>query len=122
MTLEPDKSSIKKIFDSFNNLNVLVIGDVMMDAYTWGNVSRISPEAPVPVVSVTKKEMRSGGAANVAINIQSLGATPILCSVIGNDAGGDDFLKVIKKEGMITAGIMKSKNRTTTIKTRIIHL
>ena len=96
------------------------MGDVMIDSYVWGSVERISPEAPVPVVSVIKKEMRAGGAANVAINIQSLGATPVLCSVIGNDAGGDDFLKVIKKEGMLTAGIMKSKSRTTTIKTRVI--
>jgi len=96
------------------------VGDVMIDSYVWGSVERISPEAPVPVVSVIKKEMRAGGAANVAINIQSLGATPVLCSVIGNDAGGDDFLKVIKKEGMLTAGIMKSKSRTTTIKTRVI--
>ncbi|MEP7169487.1 MAG: bifunctional ADP-heptose synthase, partial [Bacteroidota bacterium] len=111
---------MKSIFDAFNKLKVLIVGDVMIDSYVWGNVERISPEAPVPVVSVTKKEMRPGGAANVAINIQSLGAVPVLCSVIGNDAGGDDFIKVIKKEGMIATGILKSKNRTTTIKTRVI--
>jgi D-glycero-beta-D-manno-heptose-7-phosphate kinase len=108
------------IFEAFNKLRVLIVGDVMIDSYVWGKVERISPEAPVPVVSVTKKEMRPGGAANVAINIKSLGATPVLCSVIGNDPGGDDFINVIKKEGMVTTGIMKSKNRTTTIKTRII--
>ena len=111
---------MKSIFEAFNKLKVLIVGDVMIDSYVWGNVERISPEAPVPVVSVAKKEMRPGGAANVAINIQSLGATPILCSVIGNDAGGEDFIKVIKKEGMVATGIMKSKSRTTTIKTRVI--
>ena len=111
---------MKDIFEAFNKLKVLIVGDVMIDSYIWGKVERISPEAPVPVVSVIKKEMRPGGAANVAINIKSLGATPVLCSVIGNDPGGDDFINVIKKEGMVTTGIMKSKNRTTTIKTRII--
>jgi rfaE bifunctional protein kinase chain/domain len=112
--------NMKSIFEAFKKLKVLIVGDVMIDSYVWGNVERISPEAPVPVVSVIKKENRPGGAANVAINIQALGATPILCSVIGNDAGGEDFIKVIKKEGMIAEGIMKSKSRVTTIKTRVI--
>lgn len=70
--------TIQEIFKSFNKLNVLIIGDVMIDAYMWGNVSRISPEAPVPIVAVNKKENRLGGAANVALNVQAMGATPIL--------------------------------------------
>src|SRR6185436_66608 len=111
---------MKDIFDAFNKLRVLIVGDVMIDSYVWGKVERISPEAPVPVVSVSMKEMRPGGAANVAVNVRSLGATPVLCSVIGNDPGGNDFIKVIKKEGMVTTGIMKSKNRTTTVKMRVI--
>ncbi|MFM2136807.1 MAG: hypothetical protein RL021_2207, partial [Bacteroidota bacterium] len=72
---------LDSLFKSFNGLKALVIGDVMLDAYLWGHVDRISPEAPVPIVSVTKKENRLGGAANVAINLQALGATPLLCSV-----------------------------------------
>ena len=75
------KERIREIFKYFNNLNVLIIGDVMIDSYLWGKVSRISPEAPVPIVAVEKKERRLGGAANVALNIQALGANPILCSV-----------------------------------------
>ena len=82
------KEHIREIFKSFNNLNVLVIGDVMVDSYLWGNVNRISPEAPVPIVTVKHKERRLGGAANVALNLQALGATPILCSVIGVDYEG----------------------------------
>ncbi len=112
--------SIKKIFDSFNDLNVLIIGDVMMDAYTWGNVSRISPEAPVPVVSITKKENRLGGAANVALNIQAMGAKPILCSVIGDDSNSKLFLDLLKKQKLSSKGILKDKKRMTTVKTRII--
>ena len=75
-------SQLDSLFDSFNDLQVLIIGDVMVDAYYWGSVDRISPEAPVPIVSVDKKESRMGGAANVAINIQALGAKPILLSLI----------------------------------------
>ena len=80
------------IFEKFNSLNVLIIGDVMIDSYIWGKVERISPEAPVPVVRVTKKENRLGGAANVALNIQSLGACPYICAVIGEDSDGENFL------------------------------
>jgi rfaE bifunctional protein kinase chain/domain len=118
--MKQSSSSITEIFKSFNNLKVLVIGDVMIDSYTWGNVSRISPEAPVPVVSITKKENRLGGAANVALNIQALGATPILCSVIGNDSNGTLFLDLLKKQKLSTQGIIKDKQRITTVKTRII--
>lgn len=112
--------TIEQIFNAFNKLNVLIIGDVMIDAYMWGNVNRISPEAPVPVVAVTKKENRLGGAANVALNIQSMGATPVLCSVTGNDESSKLFIHLLKKQGLSTAGIIKSKDRITTIKTRII--
>lgn len=73
------------IFDKFTNETIMIVGDVMIDSYMWGNVTRISPEAPVPVVSVTKREKRLGGAANVALNIEAMGATPIICSVLGND-------------------------------------
>ena len=75
----------KKIFNKFNDLNILIIGDVMIDSYMWGKVERISPEAPVPIATITKTEDRLGGAANVALNIRAMGANPILCSVVGSD-------------------------------------
>ena len=87
--------SIEDIVKSFSKLNVLIIGDVILDAYLWGHVDRISPEAPVPIIAVTKRENRLGGAANVAINIQSLGATPLLCSVVGNDAHSKTFIELM---------------------------
>ena len=114
------KDQIREIFKSFNNLNVLIIGDVMVDSYLWGKVSRISPEAPVPIVTVTKKERRLGGAANVALNIQALGATPILCSVIGVDIEGQAFMDLLKNQKLSQKGILKSRDRITTVKTRVI--
>lgn len=115
-----ESNNIKALFQAFNKLNVLVIGDVMIDAYTWGRVSRISPEAPVPVVAVTQKENRLGGAANVALNIQAMGATPILCSVIGEDDNGEKFLDLLKQQKLSSKGIISDKKRITTVKTRII--
>jgi len=112
--------NIQETFKSFNKLNVLIIGDVMIDSYMWGNVSRISPEAPVPIVAVNKKENRLGGAANVALNIQAMGATPILCAVIGDDENSKFFNGLLKKQKLTTEGIIKSSNRVTTVKTRII--
>ena len=79
----------KKLFNSFATLKVGVIGDVMLDTYMWGGVERISPEAPVPVVSLHKKDYRIGGAGNVALNVQSLGAETFVLSVIGKDEDGD---------------------------------
>lgn len=114
------KEHIREIFRSFNNLNVLIIGDVMVDSYMWGKVGRISPEAPVPIVSVTKKERRLGGAANVALNVQALGANPILCSVIGVDYEGMSFLDLLRQQKLSQKGILKSRDRVTTVKNRII--
>ena len=108
------------IFEKFNSLNVLIIGDVMIDSYIWGKVERISPEAPVPVVRVTKKENRLGGAANVALNIQSLGACPYICAVIGDDSDAENFLSLLKAQGLSDEGLIKIKTRPTTVKTRII--
>jgi len=113
-------ADIKKVFDEFSRLKVLVIGDVMVDSYVWGKVSRISPEAPVPIVAVSKKENRLGGAANVALNIQAMGATPILCTVIGHDLSGNCFLELLKKQKLSENGIVKSTERSTTVKTRVI--
>ena len=112
--------TIKETFEAFNKLNVLIIGDVMIDAYMWGNVSRMSPEAPVPIVSVNTKENRLGGAANVALNVKAMGGNPILCSVIGDDEGSKVFIDLLRKIKLNTEGILKSKERITTIKTRVI--
>lgn len=100
--------------------NVLIIGDVMVDAYYRGSVDRISPEAPVPVLSVTDRDYRLGGAANVARNIQGMSANPILCSVIGNDEGGDLILKLLNESDMSDEGILQSASRKTTMKTRLM--
>lgn len=114
------KSELENLFNQFNNLTALIIGDVMIDAYYWGKVERISPEAPVPVVQVNKKENRLGGAANVALNVQSLGAKAIICSVVGDGSKGDIFRKILKENGFSTAGIIDSPERMTTVKTRVI--
>src|SRR5882757_9739234 len=102
------KERIREMFRYFDNLNVLIIGDVMVDSYLWGKVNRISPEAPVPIVSVQKKERRLGGAANVALNIQALGANPVLCSVIGVDLEGQAFMDLLKAQRLSQKGILKS--------------
>src|SRR6478736_3920371 len=98
--------SIEKIFESFEKLKVLIIGDVMLDSYIWGAVERISPEAPVPIVNVRKKDFRLGGAANVALNVLSLGATPILCALIGNDEDGKKLIQRMEERGMSKEGII----------------
>jgi D-glycero-beta-D-manno-heptose-7-phosphate kinase len=105
---------------AFETQKVLIIGDVMIDSYIWGKVDRISPEAPVPIVNVKTREQRLGGAANVALNIQSLGAEPILCAVIGNDSDGSAFLELLKNKQLNPEGIILSTDRITTIKHRII--
>ncbi len=111
---------LKSVFKSFNKLNVLIIGDVMLDSYYWGNVSRISPEAPVPIVAVNRKESRMGGAGNVVINVQTLGANPILCGIAGNDDNGDLLIKMLKSKKLQVDGIIRVEDRATTTKTRII--
>ncbi len=115
-----DKLAVKNIFNQFNNYNILIIGDVMIDAYVWGKVDRISPEAPVPILSCTRHENRLGGAANVALNIKSMGANPILCSVIGDDEKGALFLDLLKQIEYDQYGIICSEHRRTTVKTRFI--
>jgi len=108
------------LINQFENIPVLVIGDVMIDAYLFGNVERISPEAPVPIVAVNKKENRLGGAANVSLNLVALGAKPILCSVIGNDLEANDLLDLLQENNIDASGIIKSNDRITTTKTRVI--
>ncbi len=111
---------MKDLFDSFNKQKIMIIGDVMLDVYMKGKVERISPEAPVPIVSVTETFSRLGGAANVAQNIKALGAEPILCSIIGNDEKANDLLRLMHEQNMNSSGIAKSDERITTRKVRII--
>ncbi|MDR3365948.1 MAG: PfkB family carbohydrate kinase [Prevotellaceae bacterium] len=112
--------NFQHIFDKFDDLTVMVIGDVMVDAYLWGKVSRISPEAPVPILAGTQREHRLGGAANVALNLQALGARPVLCSAIGNDRGAEIFKSMLSANGLTQEGILADSTRVTTTKTRVI--
>lgn len=113
-------SKASKLFQAFEQVNVLVVGDVMIDRYLEGKVSRISPEAPVPIVHLQSSDNRLGGAANVALNIKALGATPYLCSVIGTDENAAVFLDLLPKHDLSNIGITASKERCTTVKTRIL--
>lgn len=110
----------EQLFTGFSEMKVAVVGDIMLDTYWWGNVDRISPEAPVPVVVLDEKELRIGGAANVALNTVALGAQTVLFSVIGNDDDGKTLLSLLKRNNIQTANIVVSNDRITTNKTRII--
>jgi rfaE bifunctional protein kinase chain/domain len=101
-------------------MRAIVIGDAMVDTYLWGKVERLSPEAPVPIVAVTKRENRLGGAANVSRNLQALGAVPVLFSVIGDDEKGKDFMELLELREIRNDGIYVDSSRSTTVKNRII--
>lgn len=111
---------LEEIQKSFAGKRIAVIGDLMLDRYFWGKVSRISPEAPVPVVEVDDESTRLGGAANVANNIASLGGVPIMIGVVGRDIGADILKKIVVGNGFPTDGIVVDGSRPTTIKTRVI--
>lgn len=114
------KQSFEKIFQNLGSHRILILGDVMLDEYLWGNVSRISPEAPVPVVEILKETVKLGGAANVALNVQALGDQPILVGVVGEDKNGERLKGNLKDNQLSGEGIFMDGNRQTTIKTRII--
>lgn len=109
-----------KLFHRFSELKVGVVGDVMLDTYWWGKVDRISPEAPVPVVAVSKREQRIGGAGNVALNVHSLGAKVSMLSVLGKDEDGEQLISLLQKNNISTKYILQSGQRITTNKIRII--
>ena len=113
-------TDFNKLFNDFTQLKVVVIGDVMLDTYWWGHVERISPEAPVPVVAVSKKEQRIGGAGNVALNIAALGATVNMISVLGKDEDGDQLAQLLQQNKINTKYLVHSQQRITTNKIRII--
>ncbi len=114
------KADLIQLFERMQELHVVVLGDVMLDNYWWGEVDRISPEAPVPVVALKKRESRLGGAANVALNCRALGAKVTLASVIGDDKDGNLLVQLAREAGIDTELVMPSKYRPTTTKTRVI--
>ncbi len=109
-----------KLFHQFTGLKVAVVGDVMLDTYWWGNVDRISPEAPVPVVAVSKREQRIGGAGNVALNVCALGAEVSILSVLGKDEDGEQLSRLLHENNIRTKYLVHSEHRVTTNKIRII--
>lgn len=109
-----------QLFAKLRSLRVLIVGDVMLDTYWWGNVDRISPEAPVPVVALKRRELRVGGAANVALNTVSIGASTSLISVIGKDKEGEDLAELLQTDGIDTSYLLTTDKRITTNKTRVM--
>lgn len=116
------KEQIEKVFEGIKQLKVLVVGDVMLDNYWWGHIDRMSPEAPVPVVALDRKDSRLGGAANVALNCVRLGAKVTLASVVGSDVEGESLLTFARHEGIDTSLVLKSVTRPTTTKSRIMNV
>lgn len=114
------KEELKEILNSFKNLKVGVVGDVMLDDYLIGNVDRISPEAPVPVVSIKSERFSLGGAANVANNLSTLGVKTFCFGVIGRDFDGDRLLKELEKKNINISGIVNTVDRPTTVKKRVV--
>ncbi len=111
---------LQELLEAFKTKKIAVVGDLMVDRYYWGTVGRISPEAPVPVVEVVEEQVRLGGAANVANNIQTLGGEPMLVGLIGNDHPGQVFIEILKERNLPAKGIVTDASRPTTIKTRVI--
>lgn len=115
-----NKTRVKEIFKNFAGKKIAVIGDIMLDRYFWGSVTRVSPEAPVPVIDLEHETFHLGGAANVASNLNSLGIKSILCGIIGNDNSAEMFEQICKERGIDPSGLYRDPNRPTTVKTRII--
>ena len=115
-----ERPRLEKILNRFSKVKILVVGDIMMDCFIWGKVSRISPEAPVPVVAVGKETFLLGGAANVVNNIYALGGNVTLCGVVGDDEMGQKIIKKLTEMGIGLHGLFVEQGRQTTVKTRII--
>jgi D-glycero-beta-D-manno-heptose-7-phosphate kinase len=114
------EKKLTALFDKMGKLHVVVVGDVMLDNYWWGDVERVSPEAPVPIVSLRRRESRLGGAANVALNCRALGAKVTLASVIGDDEDGRQLAAFANASGIDTSLLQYSAHRRTTTKTRVM--
>ncbi|HEX9934523.1 MAG TPA: D-glycero-beta-D-manno-heptose-7-phosphate kinase [bacterium] len=118
--IQIEKDRIKLLFEAMRKRAVMVIGDVMLDRYLWGKVSRISPEAPVPVIEIESESLQFGGAANVTHNVASLGAAVVPVGVVGDDASGRTLKRLYEERGFSTKGLIEDKERPTTVKTRIM--
>ena len=112
-------NSVSTLFSGFENLNVMIIGDVMIDSYIWGSVNRISPEAPVPIVAVEQRENRLGGAANVALNLVSLGAQATLIGYVGEDEAGVELRETLEAAGVVCE-FVTIEDWPTIVKLRLI--
>lgn len=110
----------RELIGRFPATRILVVGDLMLDEYVWGTVRRISPEAPVPVVAVTRETRSPGGAANVALNIAGLGAQVEVAGMVGEDAPGRELARILRKQGIGVAGLVRDGRRPTAVKTRVI--
>ncbi len=110
----------KELTRNARGKRIAIIGDVMLDRYLWGTVQRISPEAPVPVVDVEEESSRLGGAANVANNVSSLGAEPVLIGITGDDSSGYTIRSILEEKGFTTDGLIVDSSRPSTVKTRVI--
>jgi D-beta-D-heptose 7-phosphate kinase/D-beta-D-heptose 1-phosphate adenosyltransferase len=120
MGIHHKPEELKRCVDRFSEARLIVVGDIIMDEYIWGDVSRISPEAPVPVVDIQEETKMLGGAANVLNNIASLGGNPILCGVIGGDQTGQEIVERMKSQGLRTDGLITESRRPTSVKTRVV--
>jgi rfaE bifunctional protein kinase chain/domain len=120
MISRTESKRLMKYIDRFSSTRTLVVGDVMLDQYIWGDVSRISPEAPVPVVNVTKENVLLGAATNVVNNIHALGGKVDICGVIGHDEAGRQLARMLRSQSIHTDGLIVESGRPTTIKTRVI--
>ncbi len=114
------RNRLQDISKNASAKKIIVFGDLMVDEYLWGDVSRISPEAPVPIINIGSRQLRFGGAANVANNLVGLKATPVLIGVVGEDLMGETFSNMLKENNLPSDGVLKSSDRPTTVKTRII--
>ncbi len=117
---EQTPSSYNALIDAFRHARVLVVGDIMLDRYIWGHVSRISPEAPVPVVAKVRETQAAGGAANVGLNVLSLGGVAEIAAVLGSDGSARTLCKILRQSGLPTDGLFAETGRRSTVKTRII--
>jgi len=122
LTTQNSKLNFLEILSNFSNQKIAVIGDLILDKYVYGEVDRISPEAPVPIVRVLKEKYVPGGAANVAANISTLGGKPFLFGIVGNDQYKDILFNKIKEIKISTSSIFTDSNKTTTMKTRVIGM
>lgn len=118
--VEIGEERLDSLMKAMKGKRIAVVGDLMLDRYIWGTVNRVSPEAPVPVVDMDKEQARLGGAANVAMNIKSLGGEPILVGVIGSDNSGKQLFEIVRESGFPADCIVVDASRPTTVKTRVI--